>query len=108
MCSAVLSTTVCDMVPSGVFCEPLLIRPYSPTAFSARPIDCSPLAGFLFRFAWDFQVRVFRRLPLWRNAVGRQFGRRKHSFFCLQFIHYATSFLSTLAGTCTSSSNRER
>ena len=43
-----------------------------------------------------------------RRSVARQFGRRKFFLYSLRLSHYATSFLSPIGGTCTSSSNRER
>ena len=42
------------------------------------------------------------------NVLARKFGRRMFLLYSLQFSHYATSFLSTIVGTCTSSSNSER
>jgi hypothetical protein len=42
------------------------------------------------------------------NVLARKFGRRMFLLYFLQFSHYATSFLSTIAGTRTSSSNSER
>jgi hypothetical protein len=45
---------------------------------------------------------------LWRDATARQFYCRKFHLDSLQLSHHATSFLSPIVGTCTSSSNRER
>jgi hypothetical protein len=43
-----------------------------------------------------------------RNVLARKFGRRMFLLYSLQFSHYATSFLSTIVGTRTSSRNSER
>jgi hypothetical protein len=45
---------------------------------------------------------------LWRNTIARQISRRKLFISRLQFSYYATSFLSTIVGTCMSSSLSER
>jgi len=37
---------------------------------------------------------------LWRNTIARQIGRLKLLIFCWQVSYYATSFLSTIVGTC--------
>jgi hypothetical protein len=64
------------------------------------------------RFIQSFRLLAFHRLGsvglFLRNATPRQFGHRKLLVFCFQFSRYATSFLSMIVGTCTSSSNKER
>jgi hypothetical protein len=42
------------------------------------------------------------------NLLARKFGRRMFLPYALQFSRYATSFVSAIVGTCTSSSNSER
>src|SRR5450756_1446751 len=62
MCSAALSTTVCDMAPSFVFCEPVLKRTLFPDGFFSPADPFLNFASFLFRLPRDFQVGVVRRL----------------------------------------------
>jgi hypothetical protein len=63
----------------------------------------------LSRVALPFSETLLESVGLLlRNVLARKFGRWMFLLYSLQFSHYATSFVSTIVGTCTSSSNSER
>src|ERR1039458_1441693 len=62
MCSAVLSTTVCTMVPSGVFLRARVDTALFSYGFFSTADPILNFASFLFRVPRDFQVRIARRL----------------------------------------------
>jgi hypothetical protein len=70
-----------------------------PITLEAAPPACSPSGSW---FLTGFGGR------LWRNTITCQFARREFSFFCIRLRHHATASLTTVVGSRTSSSNRER
>jgi hypothetical protein len=62
MWSAALSTTVCDMVSSFVFFEPVLVRPLFPDGIFSTSDPFLNFASSRFCFPFGFQIGAVRRL----------------------------------------------